>query len=369
MKRDKLLLIFYTLVALMLLFTACGKERKLSDVSFSDNKIYIGETKEQLRKDFGNFYTGDTISNEEKGTVALSFQKDKINYIASYDKNTSFGGIRVGDSIKDISKKTNLEENYIGNNRSISIFYDSKNKIIFKTRDFLFYSADNAPNQETSYSNLMKTNYYNLKHSKYMVRITIEDGKTTGIQLFSTKSLFKYFHLPHMILKDGSFNLNSINKEMLQNEADESSEFDNYIISESSVYEKGWDVYNLEILTSDDDENDKGVDDYASVEIQVSKQDHRLYIESSDPRVVLNGIFYNESKHKVLKTLGISEEWGSGHDDIFLAFDKDGQLLKKNNNGSKFLDDSNSSVPPLTAFHMHLIFRNNKLAQLALLRY
>lgn len=87
---------------------------------------------------------------------------------------------------------------------------------------------------------------------------------------------------------------------MLQNEADESSEFDNYIISESSVYEKGW---------------------------------------------------------------------GSRHDDIFLAFDKDGQLLKKNNNGSKFLDDSNSSVPPLTAFHMHLIFRNNKLAQLALLRY
>ena len=172
-----------------------------------------------------------------------------------------------------------------------------------------------------------------------------------------------------MILKNGSFNLNSINKEMLQNEADESSEFDNYIISESSVYEKGWDVYDLKIPTSDDDENDKGVDDYASVEIQVSKQDHRLYIESSDSRVVLNGIFYNESKHKVLKTLGISEEWGSRYDDIFLAFDKDGQLLKKNNNGSKFLDDSNSSVPPLTAFHMHLIFRNNKLAQLALLRY
>lgn len=358
-----------TICIFMILCTACGKEKNLSDVSFSDNKIYLGETKEQLKKIFGNFYVGDAINDEEKGTVTVSLQKDKINYIASYDKNTSFGGIRVGDSIKEVSKKTNLKESYIGNNRSISIFYNSKNKIIFKTRDFLFYPTDNVPDQETSYDNLMKTNYHNLKHSKYMVRITIEDGKTTGIQLFSTKSLFKYFHLPHMILKNGSFNLNSINKEMLQNEADESSEFDNYIISESSVYEKGWDVYDLEIPTSDDDENDKGVDDYASVEIQVSKQDHRLYIESSDPRVVLNGIFYNESKHKVLKTLGISEEWGSGHDDIFLAFDKDGQLLKKNNNGSKFLDDSNSSVPPLTAFHMHLIFRNNKLAQLALLRY
>lgn len=365
----KKILCLCTIFAFMILCTACGKEKKLNDVSFSDNKIYLGETKDQLKKDFGNFYVGDAINNEEKGTVALSLQKNKINYIASYDKNTSFGGIRVGDSIKEVSKKTNLEENYIGNNRSISIFYDSKNKIIFKTRDFLFYPTDNVPNQDTSYSGLMKTNYHNLKRSKYMIRITIEDGKTTGIQLFSTKSLFKYFHLPHMILKDGSFNLNSINKGMLQNEADESSEFDNYTISESFVYEKGWDVYDLKIQTSDDDEDDKGVDDYASVEIEVSKQDHRLYIESSDPRVVLNGIFYNESKHKVLKTLGISEEWCSGHDDIFLAFDKDGHLLKKNNNGSKFLDDSNSSVPPLTAFHMHLIFRNNKLAQLSLLRY
>lgn len=353
----------------MMLCTACGKEKNLSDVSFSDNKIYLGETKEQLKKDFGNFYVGDAISDKGKGSVALSFQKDKVNHIASYDKNTFFGGIRVGDSIKDISKKTNLEEKYIGNNRSISIFYDSKNKIVFKTRDSLFYPTDNVPDQETSYGKLMKTNYHNLKRSKYMVKITIEDGKATGIQLFSTKSIFKYFHLPYMILKNGSFNLNSINKKMLQDEADQSSEFDNYNISESSVYEKGWDIYDMEILTSYDDEDDKGVDDYASVEIQVSKQDHRLYIESSDPRVVLNGIFYNESKHKVLKTLGISEEWGSGHDDIFLAFDKDGQLLKKNNNGSKFLDASNSSVPPLTAFHMHLIFRNNKLAQLALLRY
>lgn len=48
----------------MILCTACGKEKNLSDVSFSDNKIYLGETKEQLKKIFGNFYVGDVKFNK-----------------------------------------------------------------------------------------------------------------------------------------------------------------------------------------------------------------------------------------------------------------------------------------------------------------
>ena len=63
------------------------KREKFKNVNFSEHDVYLGETKEQLKKDFGNFLAEDgnkiTLLDDKKGSLTLTMMNDKVAFINS----------------------------------------------------------------------------------------------------------------------------------------------------------------------------------------------------------------------------------------------------------------------------------------------
>ena len=147
----KKILCLCTICIFMILCTACGKEKNLQNISFSDHDVYLEETKDQLKEDFGNFLSEDgdriTLLDEKKGTLSLTMMNDKVAFISSDDKSIDYNGLTIGSSIEDVSSCLDVDKNFIGNDSQIQIFYDSNNNIVYKTNGEICANAETIPDE------------------------------------------------------------------------------------------------------------------------------------------------------------------------------------------------------------------------------
>lgn len=114
--------------------TGCGST-DFSTAEFNGETISLGESKEDLRDKFGEFYDDeyDKISNDEDAmSLNLELSDDNtIMSISGFD-DVTIGSITTGDSLEDVANALGIETKDIGN--------DTKKLFLFDEDDNMFRS-------------------------------------------------------------------------------------------------------------------------------------------------------------------------------------------------------------------------------------
>lgn len=363
----KKILCLCTIFAFMILCTACGKEKNLKSVSFSDHDVYLGETKEQLKKDFGNFLSEDgnkiTLLDDKKGSLALTMMNDKVAFINSDNKSIDYNGLSIGSSIEDVSSCLGVDKNFIGNNSSVQVFYNGKNEIVYKNNKTVYSTTSPVPSEDEDYSGYTTTffkNYSTIKKSKFMIEVYVYDGKVSSLELLSSSAYLKLTNINSIFAGDNILYLNKITKKdvenMLGNDTD--MEDDNNVFTyKNPTSNSNWDNYVIF----------KGSNIIG--ELDFAKNDSSIYISANKyPDLVINNLYIGEPITNAVKTLDITEAFAQKTNDIIFYYDTNGKELAKYDDAKTFMKSS-STAPSDTAYQVRVKFANNKVNYLNIITY
>lgn len=363
----KKILCLCTIFAFMVLCTACGKEKNLKSASFSDHDVYLGETKEQLKKDFGNFLSEDgnkiTLLDDKKGSLALTIMNDKVAFINSDNKSIDYNGLSIGSSIEDVSSCLGADKNFIGNDSSVQIFYNSDNEIVYKTNKTVYSTTSPIPSEDEDYSGYTTTffkNYSAIKKSKFMVEVYIYDGKVSSLKLLSSSAYLKLANINSIFAGDKILYLDKITKkdveDMLGNDTD--MEDDNNVFTyKNPTSNSSWDNYVIF----------KGSNIIG--ELDFAKKDNSIYVSTDKySDLVINNLYIGEPIINAVKTLNITEAFAQKTNDVVFYYDTDGKELAKYDDAKTFMKSS-STAPSDTAYQVRVKFANNKVNYLSIITY
>lgn len=360
-------LTIFSIFLLLILCTACGKEKNLKKISFSGHDVSLEESKDQLRDDFGNFMSedGDDISllDENKGNLSLSVLNNKIAFIKSEDKNADYNGLKVGASIKDVSNCLDLDKNFIGNNSSIQVFYDNNDKMLYKTNKEAYSTTSPIPSESeiySKYSSIFFKNFGKIKKSKYMIEIYVHDGKVNSIALLSSSAYLKLTKINTVIAGDKVFNLNTITR----NDMD-------VLLGDDSNMENDDEIFTYRNTKVKDEYDNYAIFKGSSVigELDFNKKDNTIYVSSHTPfDLIINNLYIGETVKDVSGSLGVSEGFLLKNNDIIVYYGKNGKILAKYDNGKAFLKSSDEA-PTGTTYQLHVTFANNRISSLNMLTY
>ena len=362
----KKILCLCTIFAFMILCTACGKEKNLKSVSFSDHDVYLGETKEQLKKDFGNFLSEDgnkiTLLDDKKGSLTLTMMNDKVAFIDSDDKSINYNGLSIGGSIEDVSSCLGVDKNFIGNNSSVQIFYNKDNEIVYKNNKTVCSTTSPVPSEDEDYSGYTTTffkNYAKIRKSKYMIEAYVYNGKLSSIKLLSSSAYLKLTNINTFFIDDKIYYLDTISKKD----------------TEDLLGDYGYEDENT-VFTYKNPKPDKDWDEYMVIKgtnliggIQFNQSDNRKYIlamKNSD--VVINNLYFGEPIANAVRTLKVTQAFAEKNKNILIFYDKDGNELAKYDNAEEFFNSS-ESAPSETVYQLHIQFDNTKIISLSLMMY
>lgn len=362
----KKILCLCTIFAFMILCTACGKEKNLKSVSFSDHDVYLGETKEQLKKDFGNFLSEDgnkiTLLDDKKGSLALTVMNDKVAFINSDNKSIDYNGLSIGSSIEDVSSCLGVDKNFIGNNSSIQVFYNGKNEIVYKNNKTVYSTTSPVPTENETYSEYTTTffnNYSTIKKSKYMIDAYVYNGKLSSLKLLSSSAYLKLSNINTFFVDNDVYYVDKITKtdaEALLG-AFGYEDDDQIYTYKNTKPSKNWDEYMLI----------KGTNLIGGIQFH-QKQNQKYILAMKESDVVINNLYIGEPLKNAVQTLNITSGFASKNNDIVLYYDSNGEELAKYDNAEEFFNSS-ELAPTETAYQLHVQFNNNKVSSVNLLTY
>lgn len=182
--------------------TGCGST-DFSTAEFNGETISLGESKEDLRDKFGEFYDDeyDKISNDEDAmSLNLELSDDNtIMSISGFD-DVTIGSITTGDSLEDVANALGIETKDIGN--------DTKKLFLFDEDDNMFRSLTTEipdyydrggdgyfkdTRENFGYLNEIIECYPEIndtfKNSKYALVVDIEDGKVLSLSVIDVQSV------------------------------------------------------------------------------------------------------------------------------------------------------------------------------------
>ena len=362
----KKILCLCTIFVFMVLCTACGEEKNLQNISFSDHDVYLGETKDQLKKDFGNFLSEDgnkiTLLDEKKGTLSLTMMNDKVVFISSDDKSIDYNGLSIGSSIEDVSSCLGVDKNFIGNDSQLQIFYDSNNNVVYKTNGEICANAQTIPDEYYSFSEYKKkffTNYGDIKKSNLMLEMYIKDGALCSLNISSSDVYLKLANIQtafvdHQIINFGSMTNKDAND--LIEDYDFTKEGDFFTAVESDS-DKGWNDY---VMYS----NPSPV---GGLKFSKNSNEKCIYsIKNSD--LIINNLYYGESIDKTVNTLDITKDFAQKNNDIVIFYNSKGKEVAKYDDGEGFFTSDNT-LPKGAVYQLRVIFTKNKISALNLFKY
>lgn len=202
MSMKKRLLSLCLVGVLCFTLTGCGST-DFSTAEFNGETISLGESKEDLRDKFGEFYDDeyDKISNDEDAmSLNLELSDDNtIMSISGFD-DVTIGSITTGDSLEDVANALGIETKDIGN--------DTKKLFLFDEDDNMFRSLTTEipdyydrggdgyfkdTRENFGYLNEIIECYPEIndtfKNSKYALVVDIEDGKVLSLSVIDVQSV------------------------------------------------------------------------------------------------------------------------------------------------------------------------------------
>lgn len=357
-----------TICIFIVLCTACGgKEKNLKSVSFSDHNVYLGETKEQLKKDFGNFLSEDgnkiTLLDEKKGNLSLTMMNDKVAFINSDDKSIDYNGLNIGSSIEDVSSCLGVDKNFIGNNSSVQIFYNKDNEIVYKSNKEVYSTTSPVPSDDEDHSGYTTTffkNYSAIKKSKFMVEAYVYDGKVSSLNLLSSSAYLKLTKINSIFAGNKIFYLDKITKKDVDN-----------MLGDDTDLEDDNNVFTYKNTDSDSSWNNYVIFKGRNIigELDFSKKDNGIFScanKSSD--FIINNLYIGEPIADASKSLNTTEAFVQKTNDVVFYYDVNGKQLAKYDDAKAFMESS-ESAPSDTAYQVRIKFANNKINYLSILTY
>lgn len=351
----------------MMLCTACGKEKNLQNISFSDHDVYLGETKDQLKEDFGNFLSEDgdriTLLDEKKGTLSLTMMNDKVAFISSDNKSINYNGLSIGGSIEDVSSCLGVDKNFIGNNSSVQIFYNKDNEIVYKNNKSVYSTTSPIPSDNEDYSCYTGTffkNYSTIKKSKFMVEVYVYNGKVSSLNLLSSSAYLKLANINSIFAGDKILYLDKITKKTVEDMLgdDTDMENDNNVFTyRNPTSNSSWDNYVIF----------KGSNIIG--ELDFAKKDNSIYVTTYKyPDLIINNLYVGEPIANAVKTLNVTEAFVQKTNDVVFYYSTNGKELVKYDDAKAFIKSS-STAPSDTAYQVRVKFANNKVSYLSIATY
>ena len=362
----KKILCLCTVCIFMILCTACGEKKNFQKVTFYDHDVYLGETKDQLKKDFGNFLSQDdddiTLMDDQKGELSLKVLNDKVVFIEILNKDTGYNNLKLGDSIEDIAQKLGINKNFIGNNSELQIFYDSNNEIVFKTNRKVCTNAEIIPSELSSFSDYKKsffTNYGDIKKSDLMLEMSIEDGTLSSLNISSSVAYLKLANIQTAFIDHQIINFGSMTNKDASNliEDYDFTEEDDFFTTIESDSDKGWNDY---VMYS----NPSPV---GGLKFSKNSNEKCIYsIENSD--LIISNLYYGEPMDKTINTLGITKDFAQKNNDIVIFYNSKGKEIAKYDDGEGFFNSDNA-LPEGAVYQLRVKFTKNKISALNLFKY
>lgn len=362
----KKILCLCTICIFMILCTACGKEKNFQKIIFYDHDVYLGETKDQLKKDFGNFLSKDgdriTLLDEKKGTLSLTMMNDKVAFISSDDKSIDYNGLTIGSSIEDVSSCLGVDKNFIGNDSQLQIFYDSNNNIVYKTNGEICANAETIPDEYYFFSEYKKkffTNYGDIKKSNLMLEMSIKGGVLHSLNISSSNVYLKLTNIQTAFIDHQIINFGSMTNKDATN-----------LIKDYDFTKEG------DFFTVVDSESDKGWNDYVIYSnpspvggLKFSKNNNEKCIYSvKNSDLIINNLYYGEPIDKAINTLGLTKDFAQKNNDIVIFYNSRGKEVAKYDDAQGFFN-SDDPLPKGAVYQLRIGFTKNKISTLNLFKY
>lgn len=362
----KKILCLCTICIFMILCTACGKEKNLQNINFSDHDVYLGETKDQLKEDFGNFLSEDgdriTLLDEKKGTLSLTMMNDKVAFISSDDKSIDYNGLTIGSSIEDVSSYLGVDKNFIGNDSQLQIFYDSNNNIVYKTNGKICANAETIPDEYYSFSEYKKkffTNYGDIKKSNLMLEMSIKGGVLHSLNISSSNVYLKLTNIQTAFIDHQIINFGSMTNKDASNliEDYDFTEEDDFFTTIESDSDKEWNDYVMYSNPSP----------IGGLKFSKNSNEKCIYsIENSD--LIISNLYYGEPIDKTINTLDITKDFAQKNNDIVIFYNSKGKEVAKYDDGESFFNSDNT-LPEGAVYQLRVKFTKNKISALNLFKY
>lgn len=180
--------------------TSCGST-DFTTAEFNGETISLGESKEDLRDKFGEFYDGSGMISNDKDGSSLDLEisdNDTVMSIGGFDDLT-IGSIATDDSLEDAANALGIETKDIGNDTEKLFFFDEDDNMILSLTteipaDYERYNGWMTDHRENfTYLDEIIEQYpendETFKNSKYALAVDIKDGKVASLSVVDVPSV------------------------------------------------------------------------------------------------------------------------------------------------------------------------------------